>query len=696
MSSTILDPSTTIQSLQETLSLDPRLVKALVQRLGLRRPTLVQTQVWPLTLQQGRSCLVRAPTGSGKTLAYAIPVLQKILNHDSEKGSDAASSSAMQALILVPTRELCTQVYQVLQQACYYCSDMQIAILSVGHARGSQQKAEQARQLAALRDRPALVVATPAACAHAMRETSADPSWQSIRTVILDEADLVLSLGHEPDLRYIVQTLPRLYQGLVVSATLNPDVQALKGWMLLDQPVVVKVEEDDAPTIAPQLKQLYLPVKSTDKFLVLYVFLKLGLLQGKGLFFVASTDAGYRLKLFLQLFHIRAAVLNAELPVHSRLHIIQQFHLGMVDYLIATDASTENDAAADDDDDDESLPKKKSKRTDSEYGVSRGVDFHKVSFVVNVDFPRNPTVYRHRIGRTARGGRAGVALSLVSTDPSKAPTPSKKKNKKRQATAPVVPEWELLQAVQEDQPRIPVVQAAAQTQGIMQAAAAPRTQDGDAAMADDNALAADQAQPVLLDFDLQEIEGFRYRVEDVSRAVTRKAVQEARASELKAEILNSERLQQHFAENPADAKLLQHDRPSAALHAPDHLKHVPKYLLPKGMQVANLNRKRKRKKRNKFNDRISKDPLQSFEADVNLEDVAGVDEDDHVDGEDDEAMEMNDSSSKKDSEPRVFANTQDGTGKSTAGRNAWKERHRKGKYSNKKRKSERRSEPLGI
>ena len=693
MKSTILDPSTTIQSLQEALSLDPRLVKALVQRLALRRPTLVQAQVWPLTLQQGRSCLVRAPTGSGKTLAYAVPVLQKILKNDDETRSSSNNNNVgtkMQALILVPTRELCTQVQQVLQQVCHYCSHLQIAVLSVGHARGSQQQAEQARQLAALRDHPALVVATPAACAYAMRETSSE-QWQSIHTVVLDEADLVLSLGHEPDLRHIVQTLPRLYQGLVVSATLNPDVQALKGWMLLDQPVVVKVEEDDAPTIVPQLKQLYLPVKSSDKYLVLYVFLKLGLLQGKGLFFVASTDAGYRLKLFLQLFHVRAAVLNAELPVHSRLHIIQQFHLGVVDYLIATDASAENKST--DDTDDNETTNKKSKRTDSEYGVSRGVDFHKVSFVVNVDFPPNPTVYRHRVGRTARGGRAGVALSLVSTDPPKGPTISKK-NKRKQTNSSVVSDWELLHAVQEDQPRIPIVQAAAQTQGIMQAAAAPRTEDGDAAITDGNE-PTDQAQPVLLDFDLQEVEGFRYRVEDVSRAVTRKAVQEARASELKAEILNSERLQQHFADNPADAKLLQHDRPSAALHAPDHLKHVPKYLLPKGMQVANLNKKRKRKKHSKLNDRISKDPLQSFQADVNLDGVAGADEDDDGEGEEDEAMEMNDSRNKS-SESRVSANTQDGTGKSTAGRNAWKERHRKGKYSNKKRKSERRSEPLGI
>ena len=114
------------------------------------------------------------------------------------------------------------------------------------------------------------------------------------------------------------------------------------------------------------------------------------------------------------------------------------------------------------------------------------------------------------------------------------------------------------------------------------------------------------------------------------------------------------------------------------------------------MHVANLNRKRKRKKR-KLQDRSSKDPLKSFEADVNLDGVAGIEDDEEDEG--DEALAMNDGRSSKpiQSETRVFANTHDGTGKSTAGRMAWKERHRKGKFSNKKRKSERKhKDPLGI
>lgn len=718
---TILDPSQTIASLQESLALDGRLIKALQQRMGVQRPTLVQSRVWPLVLQEGRSCLVRAPTGSGKTLAYAIPAVQKILTQPQQQ------SQSLQALILVPTRELCNQVQMVLRQLSHYCggsttstnsvnnnarllqSNIQTAILSVGQARGRQQKDEQTRQLAALRDRPNIVVGTPSAVAYAMRQyqqqqdsSAAMMMWKGIHTVVLDEADLLLNLGHEADLRHIVQGLPRLYQGMVVSATLNPAVEGLRGWALLDDPVVIKVEDDTtSSTASPQLKQLYLPIKENDKFLVLYVFLKLGLLQGKGLFFVASTDAGYRLKLFLQLFHIRAAVLNSELPLASRLHIIEQFHLGNMDYLIATDASTGDDREAGDDGDDDdgeegkdkAHSKSKKKQGDSEYGVSRGVDFHRVSFVVNVDFPPNPTVYRHRIGRTARGGRSGVALSLVSIDPSRIPNTPKRK--RSQVAAPPLSDMELLQAVQEDQPRIPVARAAAQTQRVLQAAAAPQL-DSDTAL-DPSSAPVDQAQPILLDFDLQEIEGFRYRVEDISRAVTRKAIKEARTAEIKMEILNSERLQQHFAENPADAKLLQHDRPTAALQAPNHLKHVPKYLLPKGMQVANLNKRRKRKKR-KIQDRVSKDPLRSFDADVTLDGLVGGDHEDE-EGHDDEQLEMNDERkpTPKNADSLVFTNTQDGTGRSTAGRMAWKERHRKGKFSNKKRKSERRNkDPLGI
>ena len=229
-----------------------------------------------------------------------------------------------------------------------------------------------------------------------------------------------------------------------------------------------------------------------DKYLILYVFLKLGLLKGKGLFFVNSIDGGYRLKLFLEQFHIRSAVLNAELPLKSRLNIIEHYNVGNFDYLIATDDATYLQ---------EGNKKRKSKRNNNadvgEYGVSRGLDFRNVSFVVNVDLPTSPESYTHRIGRTARAGANGVALTLVDG--------SKKE------------ELDMLALIQESQPAKKSVNGVAGGTGT-------GGEDGEllkeetAFVGGDDAInprvLPQQRQPCPLDFDLKEVEGFRYRVED--------------------------------------------------------------------------------------------------------------------------------------------------------------------------------------
>lgn len=347
-----------------------------------------------------------------------------------------------------------------------------------------------------------------------------------------------------------------------MSATLSPELNSLKK-VVLHSPVVLKLEQEESNKRDGQLTQFYLQLPRKDKNLVIYVFLKLGLLKGKGIFFVNSIDGGYKLKLFLEQFHIRSSVLNAELPFRSRLNIIEQFNVGNFDYLIATDESTdatdtddEEEGEIDDGDDDEASDhdgddnkmqsnKKSKKKKDEEYGVSRGLDFRNVSFVLNVDFPPSARSYAHRVGRTARGGAKGVALSLVDVDSAD--------------------QFDVLHAVQEDQPKIPITGATTET-----------LQSSIDTPADGSATGAihEQYQPSPLDFDLREIEGFRYRVEDVSRAVTKSSVKEARATELRAEILNSDRLQGHFEENPTDLQLLRHDR--LATHVTkvqDHLKY---------------------------------------------------------------------------------------------------------------------------
>lgn len=182
MSSQLLDPSETFSSLADEVGLDVRLRKA-VSRLGLVRPTLVQSKCLPLAISSGRDLLVRARTGSGKTLAYCLPLLQKILKNTQKE-------EIVKAVILVPTRELCTQVHKTLQGLVYYASELvQTAVLSGGR----MSKEDLARQEAMLRDCPNVVVATPGGLLVHIRNNRLN--LKQVETLVVDEADLVLSFG---------------------------------------------------------------------------------------------------------------------------------------------------------------------------------------------------------------------------------------------------------------------------------------------------------------------------------------------------------------------------------------------------------------------------------------------------------------------------------------------------------------------
>ena len=194
MASCILDPNETFASLTESVGLDNRLRKA-IQRLGHVRPTLVQSKCLPLAITSGRDLLVRAKTGSGKTLAYCLPLLQKILRDPPINNRN----SGVRAVVLVPTRELCSQVYRTLQSLVYYCDEViSLAVLSATKASGvaSTTKAQQdlARQKAMLRDQPNVIVATPAGLLTHIRNGDVKLK-DSMEILVVDEADLVLSFG---------------------------------------------------------------------------------------------------------------------------------------------------------------------------------------------------------------------------------------------------------------------------------------------------------------------------------------------------------------------------------------------------------------------------------------------------------------------------------------------------------------------
>lgn len=410
-------------------------------------------------------------------------------------------------------------------------------------------------------ERPEVVVGTPGrVLAHL--EARSLVLRHSLELLVLDEADLLLSFGFGDDLKALLCHLPKIYQALLVSATFNPDVEALKE-LVLHNPVIVQPQEPRLPGSA-QLQQWVVRCDTEeDKFLLLCALLKLALLRGRALLFVGALARCYRLKLFLEQFGIAACALNSELPARSRCHVITQFNRGLYDYIVATDEEALEAPAG------QPPPKKRkgaadSKGKDPEYSVARGIDFQNVAAVINFDVPPTVESYIHRVGRTARADNPGTALTFV------------------------LPEERDRLAQIEDR-------LAGENGGSM-------------------------LQPYK--FCMEEIEGLRYRCRDAMRSVTKQAVKEARLREIKEELLNSEKLKTYFEDNPRDLHVLRHDKPLHPAIVKPHLRNVPDYLVPPSLRsIAKPNLKKHKRlrlshagagRRGGPTARRNANPLQSF------------------------------------------------------------------------------------
>ncbi|KAM8974322.1 putative ATP-dependent RNA helicase DDX56 [Pelodytes ibericus] len=529
------------------LGLDDRLLKA-VADLGWAKPTLIQEKAIPLALE-GKDLLARARTGSGKTAAYSIPIIQNLL-----QSKMSVSEQSVRVLILVPTKELGQQVQQMIRQLASYCArDIRVADIS-GQADISAQRP-------ILMEKPDIVVGTPSrVLCHMNQQTLC--VRDTLQALVIDEADLIFSFGFEEDLKNLLCQLPKIFQSFLMSATFNEDVKALKE-LVLHNPVTLRLEESQLPD-SSQLTQYQIQCEEEDKFLLLYTLLKLSLVRGKTIIFVNEVERSYRLKLFLEQFSIPACVMNSELPVQSRCHIIGQFNQGFYDYIIATDEHSLAEPSGKGKKPEKKKGGRAEKSQTNEYGVSRGIDFQNVSTVLNFDFPQSLDSYIHRAGRTARANNPGVALTFVAHT-----------------------ELPLLAEIEE-------------------------------------ALGGDGAEACALRpyrFRMEEVEGFRYRCRDAMRSVTKQAIKEARLKEIKEELLNSEKLKTYFEDNPRDFHLLRHDKPLHPAIVKPHLKNVPDYLIPPALRsIADpfLRRRKKRKtgsskmleSRSKFSRTMN--PLRSF------------------------------------------------------------------------------------
>lgn len=367
---------------------------------------------------------------------------------------------------------------------------------------------------------PDIVVATPARAWHSVNTSAL--SLDKLQYLILDEADLLLSYGYDEDMENLSRSLPKGVQTIMMSATLSTELDTLKG-ILCRNPTLLDLKEELGPE-DEKLTQFYLKCAEDDKWLISYLIFKLQLIKGPCLIFVADIDRAYRLKLFFEQFSIRSCILNSELPVNTRIKVVEEFNKGIYDIIIASDEKSEVFADKEgeaegtqegeqnskskkgektaEDGTDVTQPKKKRKTTqskkDEEYGVSRGIDFKNVAAVINFDLPTSSSSYIHRIGRTARAGRAGIAISFV--------IPAELYGKHRPTS----------------------IKSCANDEKVLAKIIRSQAKQGRT------------LEPYNLNKD--QMEAFRYRMNDALRAVTKVAIREARTKELRRELLRSETL----------------------------------------------------------------------------------------------------------------------------------------------------------
>ncbi|KAI9706452.1 MAG: ATP-dependent DNA/RNA helicase [Candelina mexicana] len=541
-----------------SFGLDPRILRGLIREKFVK-PTPVQAQAIPPSLE-GKDVLARARTGSGKTAAYLLPILQSIL----KRKAVSTSATCTSALILVPSRELAEQVCKVIASLSSFCAkDIRFVNLT--------SKVSDAVQRSLLTDSPDIVVATPARAL--LNVISSALSVQNLAHIVIDEADTIFSYGHEEDLNALSNSLPKGVQTILMSATITTEVDDVKGLFCRD-PIVLNLDKEEKQE--NDVIQYVVKCGEDEKFLYIYIVFKLKLIKGKCIIFVGDIDRCYRLKLFLEQFGTKSCVLNSELPVNSRIHVVEEFNKNVYDIIIATD---EHEVLGDEEATavkllrrngatdtkagegvQEDLPqpvskessngdshiaaqpserptkKRKGMKSDKEYGISRGIDFKNVACVLNFDLPTTSKSYTHRIGRTARAGKTGIALSFVVR---------KELYRKHKPTS---------------------FPTAEKDEEVLEKIIKHQSKKGS------------EVKPY--EFDQKEVKAFRYRMEDALRAVTRLAIREARTRELRQELLKSEKLRRHFEENPGDLHHLRHDGELRAARVQPHLKHVPQYLMP--------------------------------------------------------------------------------------------------------------------
>lgn len=344
------------------LELDESLLKAL-QDKGYTRPTAIQAAAIPPALE-GRDVLGSAPTGTGKTAAYLLPVLQHLLDFPRKK------SGPPRVLILTPTRELAMQVADQARELAKY-THLDIATITGGVAYMNHAVVFSENQ--------DIVVATTGRLLQYIKEENFD--CRAVESLILDEADRMLDMGFAQDIETIAAETRWRNQTLLFSATLEGDAIKDFSERLLKEPE--EIEADPARRERKKIQQWYYRADDVKHKTALLIHMLKQPEVTRSVVFVRKRERVHELCGWLREAGINTSYLEGELEQFKRNEAIKRVVDGRVNVLVATDVA------------------------------ARGIDIEDVSHVFNFDMPRTSDTYLHRIGRTGRAGKKGIAISLV-------------------------------------------------------------------------------------------------------------------------------------------------------------------------------------------------------------------------------------------------------------------------------------------
>ncbi|KAA1292855.1 MAG: DEAD/DEAH box helicase [SAR202 cluster bacterium] len=328
-----------------------------LKTLGFKNPTEIQSKTIPIALKR-HDILASAETGSGKTAAYLIPLIHHI-----------STIGGISGLILTPTRELAQQVTDVSKSLVGYKSKIETALIVGG--------ASMNNQLRQLKKRPKIIVGTPGRINDHLEKKTLNLKYFNF--FVLDEADRMLDMGFEDQVEKIIRFLPSKRQTLLFSATLPKEIIKLSS-KYLNNPKRADVKENNV--IKTQIKQKILNTKTELKYNQLVD--EIAIRKGSILIFVRTKYSTEKLKKRLMKDTVKSSALHGDLRQNKRSRILKDFRDDKFRILIATDIA------------------------------SRGLDVPHIEHVINYDLPQVPEDFIHRIGRTARAGSVGEAVSFIT------------------------------------------------------------------------------------------------------------------------------------------------------------------------------------------------------------------------------------------------------------------------------------------